>query len=109
MNLLKSLNFLGLERSKRETHSVEQEVRWRLRRLSFKHLASLAEQMAAGTPRGDQSNLLSDLVKHLELRWTEIEDPKMVVTLISKVGALSPPLMDRLEDKVEARTKTGRQ
>ncbi|KAH0627706.1 hypothetical protein JD844_003829 [Phrynosoma platyrhinos] len=77
-NLLKSLYLLGFERNRRELLSVEQEVRWRLRRLTFRHLASLAEQVAAGTPRGEQSELLNDLLKQLELRWTEIEDTRTV-------------------------------
>ncbi|XP_042299901.1 FAST kinase domain-containing protein 4-like, partial [Sceloporus undulatus] len=98
-NLLKSLYLLGLKRNRRELLSVEQEVRWRLRRLTFRHLASLAEQVVASTPRGEQSELLSDLVKQLELRWTEIEDTRTVVALMAKIGALSPILMERLEDK----------
>ncbi|XP_066483458.1 FAST kinase domain-containing protein 4 isoform X1 [Tiliqua scincoides] len=99
VNLLKSLYLLGLERSRQELRSVEQEVRWRLRRLTFKHMASLAEHVATGVPKGEQNNLLSDLVKHLELRWTEIEDTRTVGALMTKVGGLSPTLMDRLEDK----------
>nr|XP_008122206.1 PREDICTED: protein TBRG4 [Anolis carolinensis] len=98
-HLLRSLYLLGLDRRRKELLSVEQEVRWRLRRLSFRHLASLAEQVAAGAPEGGQSVLLSDLVKQLELRWTEIEDTRTVVGLMGKVGALSPVLMERLEDK----------
>ncbi|XP_053121195.1 FAST kinase domain-containing protein 4 [Hemicordylus capensis] len=99
VNLLRSLHFLGLDRSKRELQSVEQEMRWRLRRMAFKHLVSLAEQLAASTPRGAPSALLSDLVKQLELRWTEIEDTRTVVGLMAKVGSFSPALMDRLEEK----------
>lgn len=105
VNLLKSLYLLGLERSRQELHSVEQEVRWRLRRLTFKHVASLAEHVAAGVPKGEQNELLSDLVKHLELRWTEIEDTRIVGALMTKLGGLSPTLMDRLEDKVVAETR----
>ncbi|XP_062978218.1 FAST kinase domain-containing protein 4 isoform X2 [Elgaria multicarinata webbii] len=99
VNLLKSLYSLGLERGRRELLSVEQEVRWRMRRLAFKHLASMAKHVATYTPWGEPSELLSDLVKHLELRWTEIEDPVTVVALMTKVGALSPALMEHLEDK----------
>ncbi|XP_060104232.1 FAST kinase domain-containing protein 4-like [Heteronotia binoei] len=97
VNLLKSLSWLGLEQ--RRVRSVEQEVRWRLKRLPFKQLASLADHLAAGIRGDEQNELLSDLLKQLELRWTEIDDTRTVVMLIAKVGAFSPALMDRLEDK----------
>lgn len=99
VNLLRSLYLLGLDRGRQELRSVEQEVRWRLRRLTFKHVASLAELVAAGVPKGEQNELLSDLVKQLELRWTEIEDTRTLGALMMKVGGLSSTLMDRLEDK----------
>lgn len=104
MNLLRSLYLLGLDRGRQELRSVEQEVRWRLRRLTFKHVASLAELVAAGVPKGEQNELLSDLVKQLELRWTEIEDTRTLGALMMKVGGLSSTLMDRLEDKVQRET-----
>ncbi|XP_060104231.1 FAST kinase domain-containing protein 4 [Heteronotia binoei] len=97
VNLLKSLSWLGLEQ--RRVRSVEQEVRWRLKRLPFKQLASLADHLAAGIRGDEQNELLSDLLKQLELRWTEIDDTRTVVMLIAKVGSFSPALMDRLEDK----------
>ncbi|KAL8164679.1 UNVERIFIED_CONTAM: hypothetical protein K2H54_001913, partial [Gekko kuhli] len=97
VNLLKSLSLLGLERKR--LCFVEQEVRWRLKRLPFKQLASLAEHLAHGARRGEPGDLLDDLLKQLELRWTEMDDTRTVVLLITKVGALSPALMDRLEEK----------
>ncbi|XP_029767489.1 FAST kinase domain-containing protein 4 isoform X2 [Terrapene carolina triunguis] len=97
--LLKSLDLLGLERNKRELRSVKQEVRWRLRRLDFRQIVSLAEYVGASKQAEDQNELLSDMVKHLELRWTEIGDTRAVVALMVKVGHLSQTLMDRLEDK----------
>ncbi|XP_068001896.1 LOW QUALITY PROTEIN: FAST kinase domain-containing protein 4 [Melanerpes formicivorus] len=97
VNVLKSLYTLGVQGSRRELQSVEQEVLWRLRRLSFRQLASLAELLA---PRqGRDGRLLPELLKKLELRWTELEGTRSVVALVSKVGHLSPALMDRLEDK----------
>lgn len=80
--------------------SVEQEVLWRLRRLTFRQLASLADFLAV--KQGKESKLLNEVIKKLELRWTELEGTRTVVTLISKVGHVSPALMDRLEDKVRA-------
>ncbi|TFK05581.1 ketosamine-3-kinase [Platysternon megacephalum] len=97
--LLNSLYLLGLERNKMELILVKQEVRWRLRRLNFGQIASLAEYLATSRQAEDQSELLNDMVKHLELRWTEIGDTRTVVAMMMKVGHLSQTLMDRLEDK----------
>lgn len=98
VNLLKSLYSLGLESSRREMQSVEQEVLWRLRRLTFRQLASLAEFLAVR--QGKENRLLHEVIKKLELRWTELEGTRTVVSLMSKVGHISPALMERLEDKV---------
>eukprot|EP00076_Gallus_gallus_P047608 XP_418515.2 FAST kinase domain-containing protein 4 [Gallus gallus] len=97
VGLLKSLYSLGMESSSREMQSVEHEVLWRLRRLSFRQLASLAEFLAV--KQGKESKLLSEVIKKLELRWTELEGTRTVVMLIAKVGHISSVLMDRLEDK----------
>ncbi|NXT47837.1 FAKD4 protein, partial [Pluvianellus socialis] len=97
VNLLKSLYSLGMDGNRREMQSVEQEVLWRLRRLTFRQLASLAEFLAVR--QGKESKLLSEVIKKLELRWTELEGTRTVVTLMGKVGHISPALMDRLEDK----------
>ncbi|KAF1507358.1 FAST kinase domain-containing protein 4, partial [Megadyptes antipodes antipodes] len=97
VNLLKSLCSLGMDSNRREMQSVEQEVLWRLRRLTFRQLTSLAEFLAV--KQGKESRLLNEVIKKLELRWTELEGTRTVVTLMGKVGHVSPALMDRLEDK----------
>uniref|UniRef100_A0A8D0FC10 FAST kinase domain-containing protein 4 n=1 Tax=Strix occidentalis caurina TaxID=311401 RepID=A0A8D0FC10_STROC len=97
VNLLKSLYSLGMDRNRREMQSVEQEVLWRLRRLTFRQLASLAEVLAI--KQGKESKMLNEVIRKLELRWTELEGTRTVVTLMGKVGHISPALMDRLEDK----------
>uniref|UniRef100_A0A8B9PL46 FAST kinase domain-containing protein 4 n=1 Tax=Apteryx owenii TaxID=8824 RepID=A0A8B9PL46_APTOW len=97
VNLLKSLYSLGMDSSGREMQSVEHEVLWRLRRLSLRQLASLAEFLAL--KQGKDSKLLNEVIKKLELRWTELEGTKTVVILMAKIGHVSPTLMDRLEDK----------
>ncbi|XP_033922647.1 FAST kinase domain-containing protein 4 [Melopsittacus undulatus] len=97
VSLLKSLYYLRMDRNSREMQSVEQEVLWRLRRFTFKHLASLAEFLVVR--QGKESQLLNEIIKKLELRWTELEGTRTVVMLMSRVGHISPALMDRLEDK----------
>ncbi|XP_066169373.1 FAST kinase domain-containing protein 4 [Sylvia atricapilla] len=96
LQLLRSLPALGLAPGGRQARSVEQEVLWRLRRLSLQQLAHLAEHLAA---QGHDGPLLPEVLRKLELRWTELDGTRTVVTLMAKVGHLSPALMERLEDK----------
>ncbi|XP_068045102.1 FAST kinase domain-containing protein 4 [Anomalospiza imberbis] len=96
LQLLRSLPALGLARGGRQVRSVEQEVLWRLRRLPLRQLVQLAEQLAG---QGHDSLLLPEVLRKLELRWTELDGTRTVVTLMAKVGHLSPALMERLEDK----------
>ncbi|NWV85217.1 FAKD4 protein, partial [Dasyornis broadbenti] len=96
VQLLRSLPVLGLARGGRQVRSVEQEVLWRLRRLPLRQLVHLAEYLAG---QGHDSLLLPEVLRKLELRWTELDGTRTVVTLMAKVGHLSPTLMERLEDK----------
>ncbi|KAM4874905.1 FAST kinase domain-containing protein 4 [Thomomys bottae] len=98
VKLLRSLYALPLPKTSKELRSVEQEIRWRLRRLKYKHLAFLAES-AASVKEQHSQELLTELLVHLERRWTEIEDGHTVVTIMVKAGHLSESLMNRLEDK----------
>ncbi|KAL2307060.1 hypothetical protein Nmel_005014 [Mimus melanotis] len=96
VQLLRSLLALGLARGGPQVRSVEQEVLWRLRRLPLRQLVHLAEHLAG---QGHDSPLLPEVLRKLELRWTELDGTRTVVTLMAKVGHLSPTLMERLEDK----------
>ncbi|KAM5187826.1 FAST kinase domain-containing protein 4 isoform 2-T5 [Callospermophilus lateralis] len=99
VKLLRSLYILALPRTSKELQSVEQEVRWRLRRLKYKHLVFLAESCTASMQEQHSKDLLAELLVHLERRWTEIEDGRTVVAIMMKAGHLSESLMNRLEDK----------
>ncbi|XP_009994188.1 PREDICTED: protein TBRG4, partial [Chaetura pelagica] len=74
-----------------------------LRDERFQQLLGLTDsqisQVWNNTLQGKESKLLQEVLKKLELRWTELEGTRTVVMLMSKVGHVSPALMDRLEDK----------
>ncbi|KAK6491734.1 FAST kinase domain-containing protein 4-like [Huso huso] len=99
VNLLRSLSQLGVSPGEPAVRCVQNEAHWRLRRLSYRHLVSLADSFAGQARDEQQRVLLSDVVKQLELRWTEISEPRNVALLMGKLGHLSGALMDRLEDK----------
>ncbi|XP_078072018.1 FAST kinase domain-containing protein 4 [Mustelus asterias] len=99
VSLLRSFIVVRLNANNHVLRSVENEVHWRLRRLSLKNLTSLADYYTSYARTEGQKVLLSDLIKNVELRWTEIADAKTVATLMTKLGHLSSVLMDRLEDK----------
>ncbi|GCC18369.1 hypothetical protein chiPu_0022533, partial [Chiloscyllium punctatum] len=100
VSLLRSLFAIKLDAHNHVLRSVENEIHWRLRRLSLKNLASLAGYYTSYAQTDGQKVLLSDIIKNVELRWTEITDAKTVTTLMTKLGPLSSALMGRLEDKV---------
>ncbi|XP_076869257.1 FAST kinase domain-containing protein 4 [Brachyhypopomus gauderio] len=100
VSLLRSVSSLGLDPSSPVLRSLQTEALWRLRRLTYRQLAYLADWASLHTQgRGDEA-FTAALLKQLELRWTELDHPRTVATLMGRVGALSPSLMERLEDKV---------
>ncbi|XP_018430036.1 PREDICTED: protein TBRG4 [Nanorana parkeri] len=100
IRLLRSLYVLNLDSKNHYLQSVEIEVRWRLRKFSITSLALLADYIAPLPRSKDRRSLIDDVVKQVELRWTEIRDTWTLVTLICRLGYMSEPLMERLEDKV---------
>lgn len=98
--LPRALCDLGVPSYSKELKSLQKEILWRLRRLNPRNLSSLVN-WAYGRAEYKVENdaLTSAALRQLELRWTELNDPKLLCVLMRRTGSHSPLLMDKLEEK----------
>ncbi|KAK2902974.1 hypothetical protein QQF64_010146 [Cirrhinus molitorella] len=100
VGLLRALTMLGLPSDAPLLRSLQNEVLWRIRRLTYRHLAYLVDWVAFQRRRGYENEALTAaLLKQLELRWTELCDSRTISILMGRASLFTPSLMDKLEDK----------
>ncbi|KAM9436095.1 FAST kinase domain-containing protein 4 [Clarias gariepinus] len=99
VSVLRALSILGVPSNAPVMCSLQTEALWRLRRFNYRHLSSLADWASGWKSQGQGDELMTSVLKQLELRWTELNDPRTVTMLMSRAAKLSPPLMEKLEDK----------
>ncbi|XP_066300372.1 FAST kinase domain-containing protein 4-like isoform X2 [Branchiostoma lanceolatum] len=101
LTMLRNLLLIGMNPESKIIKSLETEIRWRMRRLNMYHLCFLAQfPMHGDSTTESQKELMSEVLRNLDMRWTELREPRSVVQLMVSVGHLSTGLMEKLEDKV---------
>lgn len=114
VSVLRAASQLDMAPNDHLLRSLQTETMWRVRRFSYKQLAFLMEWTVSEEARlkrmgyvpSETSALAKELAKQLELRWTELTEPKTVSMLMSRATHLPPSLIEKLEDKVHTYTHT---
>lgn len=100
VSVLRALCNLGVPPRSQVLQSLQNETLWRLRRLNVRHLTNMVDWTSGHPDYKDGNDLLtSAALKSLELRWTELTEPRTIRLLMTRAARHSPVLMDKLEDK----------
>ncbi|KAG8443457.1 hypothetical protein GDO86_012019 [Hymenochirus boettgeri] len=91
VSLLKSLYMLGVKEEHKQLRAVENEIRWRLRRLSFKSLVILTDACAQFAHSESQKSLALEYAEHFTP-----EDTRRVALALAAQNRRSVPLLRAL-------------
>ena len=101
MNGLKSLAQIGIPADALIVENIENSLIWQSRRAS---LADLHTIMIFAAKRRSDSNmgrkLFEEIIRMIELRWVEIEEPAMVAKFFNSAEHFSDKFLARIEDRM---------
>ena len=101
ISALKSLHILGTPPDSLPVQSIQNKLTWHCRSCSMNHLNMiLTSALKRRFDSDTSSKLFEEAVRQMELRWVEIEDPGLIISMIHMSEHLKPQLLARLEDRV---------
>ncbi|XP_014663352.1 PREDICTED: protein TBRG4-like [Priapulus caudatus] len=96
---LRALLHLGLAGDAYTVQSLENELLWRLRRMTVSKIAALLAAVRDYQRTELERNLYNEALHSLQLRWVEIEQPRDLLSIMLHAQPISPALFGKLEEK----------
>jgi len=101
---LKSASILGIPNESFLVQNIENTLTWRCRTSSIKELNHMLSTAGKGRSESiTRQKLFDEVIRTLEMRWVEIDDPLIVAGLIYYAGNFTDLFLGRIEDKMTNR------